>query len=136
MIRFSGIAFIVLGILHMLMLGADIPGELSRWFGRNLWTFDHWQPLRSQPIDLALSGGVFWQSLGSLGIALILIGWIVVLADHRRWALPPAFGWVLAAWSGLCAAIMPPSGFPLVFLAAIVLAIGLQHRAFDARRGK
>lgn len=70
MVTWGSIAVIALCVLHLAVLGADIPAELPNWLSLNLWTVDHWQPLRAQPIDLALSGGIFWASIGSFAVPL------------------------------------------------------------------
>lgn len=129
MIRWSGIALVALGVIHMLVLGSDIPAELPKWLGLNLWTFEHWRPLRSQPLDLALSGGVFWSTVGSFAIPTMILGSLVLWLDRRGQAIPPVVGWSLVAWSLLASLIMLPSGFPVGLFVTACLAIGIQRRA-------
>jgi Mg/Co/Ni transporter MgtE len=129
MVRWSSIGLIVLGLIHLLVLGADVPTEAIRWLSLNLWTFDHWAPLRSQEIDLALSNGVFWSTIGSFAVPVILIGTMLLYAERQGWRMPPAIGWALVAWQVVATLLMPPSGFPVGLLVTLTLAIGLQRQA-------
>lgn len=129
MIRWSAIALIVLGIVHMLVLGSDIPTELPKWLGLNLWTFEHWRPLRSQPHDLALSGGVFWATVGSFAIPTMILGGLILWLDRRGQTIPPFVGWSLIGWILLASLIMAPSGFPVALLITVCLAVGIRKRA-------
>lgn len=134
MIKIGSIGLIVMGLIHMLVLGVDVPGELPKWLAMNMWTFEHWQPVRAQPVDLALSGAVFWSTIGSLGPGLILIGAVFYHGASQGWRFPPVMGWAIFAWFVLSSAIMPPSGFPIVALFALLLAVGLQRQASQGRR--
>ena len=129
MIKWSSIAAIVLCIVHMFVLGADLPAELPRWLSLNLWTFDHWQALRAQPVDLALSNGVFWATVGSFAIPLLILCSLTLWLDRRDLPIPAFVGWGLFAWMLLVTLIMPPSGFPVGALVTLLLAIGIQKRA-------
>ena len=129
MIKWSSIAAIVLCIVHMFVLGADLPAELPRWLSLNLWTFDHWQGLRAQPLDLALSNGVFWATVGSFAIPLLILCSLTLWLDRRDLPIPAFVGWGLFVWMLLVTLIMPPSGFPVGALVTLLLAIGIQKRA-------
>lgn len=128
MVKWASIAVIALCVLHMVVLGADIPAELSNWFSLNLWTFDHWQSLRAQPIDLALSGGIFWASIGSFAIPLAVLGALLLWMDRRGLPIPTFVGWALVLWMLLTTLLMPPSGFPIGLAVTLVLAVGLTRR--------
>ncbi|MBT1156058.1 hypothetical protein J1C56_10680 [Aminobacter anthyllidis] len=129
MVKWSAVALIALGIIHLLVLGADIPAELLNWSSLNMWTWDHWAPLRAQPLDLALSGGVFWQSIGSLAVPLLILGALIFWLDRHGLPIPVFVGWGLVVWTAILTAIMPPSGLPVVLIVSIVLTVGLQARA-------
>lgn len=129
MIRWSAIALIVLCVLHMIVLGSDVPSEAPRWLALNLWTFEHWMPARSQATDLALSNGIFWATIGSFALPGLLFGALLLHADRRGWVVPPYIGWGLFAWALLASLIMAPSGFPVLAVVMLFLAIGLQRRA-------
>lgn len=128
MLKWSAVALIVLSIVHMLVLGYDLPAELPDWLSLNLWTFEHWQPVRSQNVDLALSNAVFWSTVGSFAVPLVLLAALILWLDARGLPIPAFVGWSLAAWTLLATALMLPSGFPVGLIIAVCLAVGLQRR--------
>lgn len=128
MIKFAAISMIALGVIHMFVLGSDVPAELPRWLNLNLWTFDHWQAVRTQEPDLALSNGVFWSTLGSFAIPGIMFGALLLVAVREGWRVPVAFGWVWLAWALLATLLMPPSGFPIMLIVTVILTIGLYRQ--------
>lgn len=129
MVKAASIALIALGIIHFVVLGVDLPSESPRWLRFNLWTFEHWQPLRAQPTDLALSGGIFWATVGSFAVPAMLLAGLILWLDRRGIAVPSFVGWGLFAWALVASLIMAPSGFPAAALIALLLAIGLQRKA-------
>lgn len=132
MIRWSSVALIALSIVHLLVLGSDVPAELPEWLRLNLWTFEHWQALRTQPVDLALSGGVFWATVGSFAPPLLILGGLILWLDRRSVPIPAFVGWGLVAWALVASLVMLPSGFPVGFVVALALAIGIQRRQTPA----
>lgn len=128
MVRFSGFALMALGLVHLFVLGIDLPAELPRWLSLNLWTFDHWQPVRTQAVDLALSGSVFWATVGSFAVPAIILGGLVVWLDRRGLPVPAFVGWALVGWTTLASLIMLPSGFPVALLLAVLFATALTRR--------
>ena len=133
MVRWSAVALIVLAVVHLLVLGIDVPAELPKWLEFSLWTLDHWQPLRAQPLDLALSSGVFWATAGSFAVPLLILGSLLLWLDRRGDPIPAFVGWTLAGWTALMTLLMPPSGFPLGLLIALCLAVGLERRKTQAK---
>lgn len=133
MVRIGSMGLVVLGIIHLLVLGLDVLGEVPRWLALNLWTFEHWRPVRAQELDLALSNGIFWSTVGSFALPTILIGVLLLRAQQRGWQVPPAIGWALFGWQALATVLMPPSGFPVGMAVTLILAFGLQRQA-RARR--
>lgn len=136
MVKWSAVALIVLAAVHLLVLGIDVPTELPNWLKFNLWTFDHWQPLRAQPLDLALSGGVFWSTVGSFAVPLSILGILILWLDRHGQPIPAFIGWILVGWVALMTLLMPPSGFPVGLFIALCLAIGLQRRRTKAEISK
>ena len=128
MVRWASGAIMLLCIIHLAVLGLDVPGEWNRWISFNLWTFDHWQFLRAQPIDLALSGAVFWATVGSFAFPLLILGALVWWLDRRGLPIPSFVGWSLAGWMLFATLLMAPSGFPVGLAVALVLAAGLGAR--------
>ena len=104
MVKWSSIALMALCTIHVLVLGADIPSEAGKWLGLNMWTFDHWAPLREQPLDLALSGGVFWATLGSFAVPMFVLGALLFWLDRRELPIPAFVGWALFAWMAVATA--------------------------------
>lgn len=129
MVRFAAVSMIVLGVVHMFVLGVDLPGEMPRWFNLNLWTFDHWQPVRDQDVDLALSNAVFWATMGSFALPIMLLGVLILWLDKRGLPIPPFVGWAMVGWFAIMTLLMPPSGFPVGLAVALLLATGLTRRA-------
>ncbi|QPC88436.1 hypothetical protein GA830_18000 [Mesorhizobium sp. NBSH29] len=129
MVRWSSIGLITLGVIHLIVLGVDVPSEAMRWIEPNLWTFEHWQPVRSQPVDLALSNGIFWGTVGSFAVPTILLAIVIYRADRAGWQVPPFIGWSLFTWTVVASLIMAPSGFPVIAMLALCLAVGLQRDA-------
>lgn len=136
MVKWSAIALVMLGVIHLLVLGIDVPTEFPHWLGLNLWTFDHWQPLRAQPVDLALSGGVFWATVGSFAVPLLILGSLILWLDRRGAPIPVFVGWTLVGWATLTTLLMPPSGFPVGLLVTLCLAVGLHRRKAKAQISK
>ena len=44
MIRWSGIALVAVGILHVIVLGKDALPHVPDWLRLQLWTGEHWRP--------------------------------------------------------------------------------------------
>lgn len=134
MVKWSSIGLIVLGVVHLLVLGSDLPAEAPKWLRLNLWTFEHWQALRAQPLDLALSGGVFWATIGSFAPPLLILGALLLWLDRRDLPIPAFVGWGLTAWALVATVLMLPSGFPVGLAIAVCLVLGLRARATPPRR--
>lgn len=113
MIRWSGIALMVIGILHMVVLGIDAAAEIPGWLRLELWTVEHWQPLRTQRLEVLASNAAFWSTVGSFALPLIMIGALVVWLGGKHLPLPSFLGWSLLAWIVVASLIIEVSGFPL-----------------------
>ena len=124
MYRASVYGLIAIGIIHMLVLGADAIVEVPGWLSLNLWTFEHWGAAAGQRTELVLSGFGFWSTIGSFAIPAIVLGFLLLWLDGRG-IVPPAFvGWALLGWTALSTALMLPSGFPVAVLVAAGLVLG------------
>lgn len=128
MIRWSGIALIVIGILHMFVLGIDAVAEIPGWLRLELWTAEHWQPLRTQRLEVLASNAAFWSTVGSFALPLIMIGALVVWLDGKHFPLPSFLGWSLLAWIVAASLIIEVSGFPLGIPVATCLIIGARRQ--------
>jgi hypothetical protein len=128
MVKWACLALVAISVLHILVLGVDALHALPGWLRLDLWTFDHWLPLASQPVELALSGGAFWSSVGSFAVPAMLLAGLLFWLDRKRMPIPAFVGWGLVAWTLAASLIMAPSGFPIAFIIALILAVGLQRR--------
>lgn len=128
MIRWSGIALMVIGILHMVVLGTDAAAEIPGWLRLELWTVEHWQPLRTQRLEVLASNAAFWSTVGSFALPLIMIGALVVWLGGKHLPLPSFLGWSLLAWIVVASLIIEVSGFPLGIPVAICLIIGARRQ--------
>ncbi|WP_162304722.1 DUF6463 family protein [Sinorhizobium medicae] len=128
MIRWSGIALMVIGILHMVVLGIDAAAEIPGWLRLELWTVEHWQPLRTQRLEVLASNAAFWSTVGSFALPLIMIGALVVWLGGKHLPLPSFLGWSLLAWIVVASLIIEVSGFPLGIPVAICLIIGARRQ--------
>ncbi|MGZ2376878.1 DUF6463 family protein [Sinorhizobium medicae] len=128
MIRWSGIALMVIGILHMVVLGIDAAAEITGWLRLELWTVEHWQPLRTQRLEVLASNAAFWSTVGSFALPLIMIGALVVWLGGKHLPLPSFLGWSLLAWIVVASLIIEVSGFPLGIPVAICLIIGARRQ--------
>ncbi|WP_192936622.1 DUF6463 family protein [Sinorhizobium medicae] len=128
MIRWSGIALMVIGILHMVVLGIDAAAEIPGWLRLELWTVEHWQPLRTQRLEVLASNAAFWSTVGSFALPLIMIGALVVWLGGKHLPLPSFLGWSLLAWIVVASLVIEVSGFPLGIPVAICLIIGARRQ--------
>jgi hypothetical protein len=128
MIRWSGIAMVALGILHMIVLGIDAVAEIPGWLRLELWTAEHWQPLRAQRLEILASNAAFWSTVGSFALPLIIIGAVVIWLDKRRLPIPTFLGWSLLAWITVASLIIEVSGFPLGIPIATCLILGARRQ--------
>lgn len=119
---------IVIGILHMFVLGIDAVAEIPGWLRLELWTAEHWQPLRTQRLEVLASNAAFWSTVGSFALPLIMIGALVVWLDGKHFPLPSFLGWSLLAWIVVASLIIEVSGFPLGIPVATCLIIGTRRQ--------
>jgi hypothetical protein len=127
MLKFSIYGVIGLGIIHLLVLGADALVQAPGWLTGALWTWDHWGPLANQRSDLVLSGFAFWSTVGSFAVPTIVLGLLILWMTRRGIAVPRFVGLTLLVWGTVAALIMLPSGFPLFALVAIALCVGTRQ---------
>ncbi|MDX0413682.1 hypothetical protein GOC91_27115 [Sinorhizobium medicae] len=93
-----------------------------------LWTVEHWQPLRTQRLEVLASNAAFWSTVGSFALPLIMIGALVVWLGGKHLPLPSFLGWSLLAWIVVASLIIEVSGFPLGIPVAICLIIGARRQ--------
>lgn len=125
MFRLGAAFLFALGGVHMLVLGLDALPYIPGWASGVLWTFEHWRPIAQQGPDLIRSGLAFWATAASLAIPMMVLAALLLWLDRRAAPIPRAVPAAIFLWALLLAAIMPPSGFPLVAAAAAAMAFGL-----------
>ena len=114
----GALGIVACGLLHLLALGVDAAAYVPGWINGIFWTLEHWLPVAQQAPPLVLSGFAFWSTLASAAVPMILLGlhWYTL---ERRGLPISRFGPVaLLAWACLMCALMPPSGFILIAIAA------------------
>lgn len=119
---------VALGILHMFVLGIDAVAEIPGWLRLELWTTEHWQPLRAQRLEILAGNAAFWSTIGSFALPLIMIGAVVIWLDNRQLPVPAFLGWSLLAWIVVASLIIEVSGFPLGIPIATCLILGARRQ--------
>lgn len=119
---------VAIGILHMIVLGIDAVPEIPGWLRLELWTVEHWLPLRAQRLELLASNAAFWSTIGSFALPLIMLGAVVIWLDKRKLPVPAFLGWSLLTWIIVASLIIEVSGFPLVIPIAICLILGARQQ--------
>lgn len=119
---------VALGILHMIVLGIDAVAEIPGWLRLELWTAEHWQPLRTQRLEVMASNAAFWSTIGSFALPLIMTGAVVIWLDKRQLPVPTFLGWSLLAWFAVASLIIEVSGFPLGIPIATCLILGARRQ--------
>lgn len=129
MVKWSGLALVVLGVVHLITVGIDAVPLIPGWLRLDLWTTGHWQPFDRQPSDLLASNAAFWATLGSCAAPSIILGALIVRMTRDGIPVPQFVGWSLCLWLGACTLLLEPSGFPMGLIIALVLLLGIRrHR--------
>lgn len=128
MVKWSGIALMVLGTTHIVAIGIDALPFVPGWLRLGLWATGHWLPFAAQPSDLLASNAAFWATLGSCAVPSIILGALIVRMTRDGIPVPQFVGWSLCLWLGACALLIEPSGFPLGWIISLVLLIGIRRQ--------
>lgn len=128
MVRWSGVALIVLGSVHIVAIGIEALPFVLGWVRLGLWTTDHWLPFADQPSELLASNAAFWATLGSCAVPSIVLGALIVRMTQDGIQVPRFVGWSLCLWLGACALLLEPSGFPLGWIISILLLVGIRRQ--------
>lgn len=128
MVKSSGAALMLLGVVHLIAIGIDALPFLPGWLGLDLWTTGHWLPFAAQPSNLLASNAAFWATLGSCAIPSIILGALIVRMTRDGIPVPPFVGWSLCLWLGACALLIEPSGFPVGWIISLALVIGVRRQ--------
>ncbi|MFI2369443.1 DUF6463 family protein [Streptomyces sp. NPDC018833] len=116
MTRWAGWILQSLGMLHLVVLGAQNTQYFGDWLTGALWNLP-----REEFIHPAGAAGAFWASIGSFAFPMILLGALVLNLARREVQVPPSIGWAIGAWGLVGAAIMEPTPVILVLAPAVLL---------------
>lgn len=133
MLRVAGWLLVSIGVLHLLMFGADALPALDSWSKLDLWTMEHTTtPVAERSFAFLRSEHAFWTTIASPAIPLMILGALVLWMARRRLEVPAFVGWAVLAWGVACSLIMEPSGFPLFIAVGVLLLIGAHQSRRDA----
>lgn len=124
MYKWGAMGLLALGAIHMLVLGLEALPYGPGWTSGTLWSLEHWEPIARQSPEMVRSGLAFWATMGSLALPMMMLAALLLWLDRRGVPIPRAIPIAMLVWALLLAAIMPPSGFPLVAAAAAALTLG------------
>ncbi|MFI1935648.1 DUF6463 family protein [Streptomyces purpureus] len=128
MTRWAGWILQALGMLHLVVLGAQNTQYFGDWLTGALWNLP-----REEFVHPAGAAGAFWVSIGSFALPLILLGALVLSLARREVRVPPFIGWALTAWAFVGAAIMEPTPMILVLVPAVLLIRAGKDRPVASR---
>ncbi|MGW3564900.1 DUF6463 family protein [Streptomyces sp. NPDC000941] len=112
----AGRSLVVLGIGHLVGMGAQNTGHMDDWFRGDLWGLP-----REQFAHPSGANGAFWIVLASFAVPLLLLGFLVCHLARLGVVVPQSIGWGLAAWSVVGAAILEPTPLLLGLVPAVLL---------------
>jgi hypothetical protein len=127
MVKWSGVALVLLGAAHLVAFGIEALPFVPRWLGLELWAAAHGLSFAAQPSAFLASNAAFWATLGSCAAPSILLGALIVRLADQGVAVPTFVGWGLCVWFAVCALLVEPSGFPMGLIISLALLLGL-HR--------
>lgn len=123
--RAAGWTAVAFGVVHTVVAPWDYRGYWSDILEKGPWetlTLDH------SPGAMGYSEA-FWIGPASFGVPVLFMGAFVLLVTRRGEQVPAAFGWALAAWGGLLAALMPASPAWALLLAGVLLVVSARPAA-------
>ncbi len=127
----AALALVALSVVHLIVLGIDAASYVSGWIGLELWTAEHWWPLREQSRALVESGAAFWSTLGSFAVPTIVLCLLVRHLARSGIPVPAFVGWSMAGWMLVGTIVLEPSGLPVGLGIAIWLWTGLRRGTAD-----
>lgn len=88
--RWAGRILIVMGVVHLIMLGAQNTQYIDEWFTGALWALP-----REEFVHPSGAAGAFWSSVGSFAVPMMLLGMLLTHLARRGIAAPASIGWGL-----------------------------------------
>ncbi|WP_222946926.1 DUF6463 family protein [Streptomyces sp. TRM49041] len=117
--RWAGRILMILGAVHLIVLGVQNVQYADEWFTGALWGLP-----RDEFIHPRGANGAFWISIGSFAVPMMLLGALVSDLARRSIALPASIGWGLAVWCVVAAAVLEPTPMLLGLIPAALLIRG------------
>ncbi|WP_418957742.1 DUF6463 family protein [Streptomyces tritici] len=114
--RWAGRTLMILGAVHLVVLGAQNLDFVDEWFTGALWGLP-----REEFIHPSGANGAFWSSIGSFAVPMMLLGALVADLARRSVTVPASIGWGLAVWCVVGAAILEPTPMLLGLVPAALL---------------
>ena len=114
----AGRILVVLGAVHLLLstvfvVAARYP---SVWLQGDLRSLNFFEAF-----ETTTSHAAFFGSIGGVSFPFLLVGALVVSLAKAGLVVPRYVGYGMAVWLFVLALILEPSGFPLGFVASLLL---------------
>ncbi|GAB3160862.1 DUF6463 family protein [Myceligenerans halotolerans] len=114
--RWAGRILMILGAVHLILLGALNLEYAGEWFTGALWGLPPDEFLHPSG-----AAGAFWISIGSFAVPMLLLGALVSDLARRGIVAPASIGWGLAAWCAVAAVVLEPTPMLLGLIPAVLL---------------
>jgi hypothetical protein len=112
----AGRILVILGVMHLVGLGAQNTEHVDDWFTGALWGLP-----RDQFVEPSGANGAFWIVVGSFAVPLLLLGTLISHLARRGVVVPQSVGWGLAVWCTVGAVILEPTPMLLGLIPAVLL---------------
>ncbi|WP_256356071.1 DUF6463 family protein [Streptomyces sp. PKU-EA00015] len=112
----AGRILVVMGVGHLIALGAQNGEYVDEWFSGALWGLP-----RDEFVHPSGANGAFWIVVASFAVPLLLLGLLICQLARRGVAVPQSIGWGLATWCLVGAAILEPTPLLLGLVPAVLL---------------
>lgn len=126
MILWAGRILVLMGAVHLIVLGVQNGEYVDEWFSGALWGLP-----REEFVHPAEANGAFWIVVASFAVPLLLLGLLITRLARQGVAVPQSIGWCLGAWCLVGAAILEPTPL-LLGLAPAILLIRAARRTASA----
>lgn len=112
----AGRILTLLGVLHLVALGAQNTAHVDDWFSGSLWGLP-----RDEFVEPSGANGAFWITIASFAVPLLLLGALISHLARQGSTVPQFVGWGLAAWCAVGSVILVPTPLPLALIPAALL---------------
>jgi hypothetical protein len=104
---------IALSAVHLIGFGTIALDVMPEWLRGELW-MNGLAPIPNVE-------GLFWASIASFAVPLLVIGLLVCWLAKTGIAVPRFVPLVLGGWLLICSLLLEPSGFPIGFIPVFLL---------------